>query len=531
MPAKQIAHQQAAHEKIRAGVSKLAKVVGATLGPRGRVVCLEKSFGAPVATKDGITVAKEVDLKDPYENIGAKLVREAAQKTADEAGDGTTTATILAQAIFEEGLKNLAAGAHAPSLKRGIEKAVVAVVADLKKSSVPVKGHADIANVGRIAANNDPEIGQMVADAMDKVGKEGVITIEESKSMTTALDFTEGMELDKGYISPYFVTDPGRREGILEDAFILIYEKKISALKEIVPLLEKVAQSGKPLLIIAEEVEGEALATLVVNHLRGTLKCIAIKAPAFGDRRKAIMEDIAILTGGQAVLEGLGVELSKLDLTYLGKAKRVVVEKEKTLVTADASTKKAVEGRIAQIREEIRTTTSDYDREKLEERLAKLGGGVAVIRVGAPTEVAMKERKDRVDDAIHACKAAASEGVLPGGGVALLRASKAIDGLKLEEEEMTGARIVQRALRIPLMRIAENAGFEPTVVADKVGSLTGNMGFNAETGEYEDMMKSGIIDPTKVVRSELQNAASIATLLLTSDHVITEIPEKEEKKK
>ena len=526
MAGKQIAHEQAAHEAMRKGISKLARVVGATLGPRGRIVCLEKSFGPPVATKDGITVAKEIELKDPYENVGARMVREAAAKTGDEAGDGTTTATLLAQAIFEEGLKNIAAGANRPALRRGIEKAVDAVTATLKEISIPVKGHAQIANVGRIAANNDPEIGEMIANAMDKVGMDGVITFEESKGRETTVEVVEGMQLDKGYVSPHFVTEPARMEAVLEDVRILIYEKKISVVKDLLPLLEKVAGAGKALLIIAEDVEGEALATLVVNHLRGTLKCGAIKAPAFGDRRKAVMEDVAIVTGGQAVLEGLGVDLAKIDLEYLGKAKRIVLDKDKTTIIGGGGARKDVEARLSQIREEIKTTTSDYDREKLEERLAKLAGGIAVIKVGAPTEVAMKERKDRVEDAINATKAAVQEGVVPGGGVALLRAAKALGKLKLSDDEKVGVQIVQRALRIPIVRIAENAGFDGTVVAAKVNEMAANFGFDAEAGDYADMMKAGIIDPTKVVRCELQNAASIANLLLTSDHVITDIPEK-----
>ncbi len=529
MAGKQIAHEQAAHEAMREGIRKLAHVVGATLGPRGRIVCMEKSFGPPVATKDGITVAKEIELKDPYENVGAKMVREAAAKTGDEAGDGTTTATLLAHAIFEEGLKNIAAGANRPALRRGIEKAVDAVVAFLKDMSTPVKGHAQIANVGRIAANNDVEVGEMIASAMDKVGMDGVITFEESKGREMTVDLVEGMQLDKGYISPHFVTDVSRMTAELEDVKILVYEKKISSVKDLLPLLEKMAGAGEALLIIAEDVEAEALATLVVNQLRGTLKCCAIKAPAFGDRRKSIMEDIAVVTGGQAVLEGLGVELAKIDLNYLGEAKRVSVEKEKTTLIGGAGAPKDVQARVEQIREEIRTTTSDYDREKLEERLAKLVGGVAVIKVGAPTEVAMKERKDRVEDAIHATKAAVQEGVVPGGGVALLRAAMALGKLQATADEKVGIQIVQRALRIPIVRIAENAGFDGTVVAAKVEESNGNFGFDAEAGEYVDMMKKGIIDPTKVVRSELQNAASIAGLLLTTDHVITEIPEKEEK--
>jgi len=531
MPAKAITHELAAHQAVREGVRQLARVVGLTLGPRGRTVCIEKSFGAPVTTKDGVTVAKEVDLKDKAQNVGARLVREVASKTSDEAGDGTTTATLLAASIYEEGLKNVTAGASRPALRRGIEKAVQAAVKELERLSIPIKGHAQIADVARIAANNDREVGELVADAMDQVGKDGVITAEEGKSLETTLEFVEGMQLDKGYISPHFITDRASRECVLEDAYVLVHEKKISAVKDLVPLLEKVAQAGRPLLVIAEDVEGEALATLVVNHLRGTLKCCAVKAPAFGDRRKAILEDVAIVTGGQAVLEALGVKLESLDLRTLGRAKRIVVDKDNTTIIGGAGTKKAVAGRLEQIRNEIATTTSDYDREKLEERLAKLSGGVAVIHVGGATEAAVKEREARVKNAINATKAAVAEGVLPGGGVGLLRAARALDGLGTDGDERTGVEIVQRALRGPIRQLVANAGFEPSVVAAQVEEAGGNRGFDADTGRHTDMIKAGILDPTKVVRTALQNGASVALLLLTSDHLITELPEKEKEEK
>ncbi len=528
MAGKQISFRHDARESLRRGVHQLARAVKATLGPGGHNVILEKSFGAPHITKDGVTVAKEVDLKDRYENMGAKMVREVASKTGDVAGDGTTTATVLAEAIFEEGLKNLAAGANASDLKRGIERAVEAVVADVRRMASKVKSRDEVANVGRIAANNDPEIGKMIAEAMDKVGKEGVITIEEGKSLTTEVKIVEGMQFDKGYASPYFVTDPVRMECVLEDPYILIHEKKISSIKDILPILEAVSGASKPLLIISEEVEGEALATLVVNKLRGVLNVAAVKAPAYGDRRKAMLEDIATLTGGQAFMEDLGIKLEGVTLKDLGRAKKVVIEKEKTTLIEGAGAPKAIKARMEQIRSEIKTTTSDYDRESLEGRLAKLSGGVAQIVVGEATEVAMKAKKDRVDDALHATRAAVEEGIVPGGGVALVRAMAALDKIKATGDEATGVDIVRRAISSPLRQIADNAGFEGRVVLQKVlDSTDKNFGFDAEKGEYADLMARGIIDPAKVVRSALENAASIAVLMLTTDAIVSDLPKEE----
>ena len=529
MGAKRIIYDQESREAIKRGVSALAKAVKVTLGPRGRNVILERKFGAPTITKDGVTVAKEIELKDPFENMGAQMVKEVASKTSDVAGDGTTTATVLAEAIFTEGLKNVVAGANPMALKQGIEKAVEAVVEELKKMSVKVKGKEEIAQVGTIAANNDKEIGNMIAEAMEKVGKDGVITVEEGKSLKTDVEWVEGMQFDKGYISPYFITDPNNMQTILEDCYILIYEKKISAIKDMLPLLEKTARTGKPLLIMAEDVEGEALATLVVNRLRGTLKVAAVKSPGYGDRRKAMMEDVAIMTGGKAIFEDLGIDLEKIDLDYLGKAKKIVIDKENTTIIEGAGKTADIQGRINMIRKEMETSTSDYDKEKLQERLAKLTGGVAKINVGAATEVEMKEKKMRIDDALHATKAAVEEGILPGGGVALLRALKALDKLKVTGDMMTGVDIVRRALAAPLKQIADNAGSNGAVVVQRVIEEKQNTGFDADKLEYVDMFKAGIIDPTKVVRSALENASSVAALLLTTEAVIGEIPEKKEK--
>jgi chaperonin GroEL len=529
MPPKRIAYDQDAREAIRKGVRQLAKAVKVTLGPRGRNVILQKSFGSPTVTKDGVTVAKEIELKDNYENMGAQMVKQVASKTSEVAGDGTTTATILAEAIFEEGLKNVTAGANAMGLKRGIEKAVDAVVERLKKRSEKVKDKSETANVASIAANNDPEIGKIISDAMERVGKDGVITVEEGKVLKTEVKWVEGLQFDRGYASPYFVTNPQTMESVWEDAYVLIHEKKISAIKDLVPLLEKIAQIRKPLLIIAEEVEGEALATLVVNKLRGTLPCAAVKAPGYGDRRKAMLEDIAILTGGRAIFEDLGIELSSIKLEDLGRAKRVVIEKENTTIVEGAGSKSAIQGRIGQIKKEIETTTSDYDREKLQERLAKLSGGVAVIQVGGATETEVKEKKARYEDALHATRAAVEEGILPGGGVALVRAAEAIDDLKVTGDEKIGADIVRRALNAPLMQIAENAGVDGAIALDKVKNMKANEGFDAAKLEYCDLVKEGIIDPTKVVRCALQNASSVASLLLTTDAIVSEIPKKEEK--
>ena len=526
MPAKMIAYDQEAREAIRRGVDKLTRAVAATLGPRGHNVLIEKSYGAPLVTKDGVTVAKEIDLPDKYESIGARMVREVASKTSDVAGDGTTTATILAHAIYEEGLKNVTAGASALAIKKGIDRAVPLLVAELKNLSKPVEGREDIEKVGSVAANNDPEIGRVLADAMDKVGKDGVITIEEGKSLDTTVELVEGMQFDRGYLSPYFVTEPQGMKAVLEDCLILIHEKKIGKIKDFLPLLEKVAQAGKPLLVIAEEVESEALATLVVNRLRGMLHCCAVKAPGYGDRRKAMLEDIAVLTGGKAITESLGLKLESLKLTDLGQARKVVVEKDATILIQGAGKSAHIKGRIEQIKKEIETTTSDYDREKLQERLAKLAGGVAKVLVGAATEAEMKQKKARIEDAMHATRAAVEEGVLPGGGVALVRAGQAAAAAQLEEDEKIGFGIVLRSLEHPLRIIAENAGVEGAVAVEKVRQGKGAFGFNADTEVYEDLVKAGILDPTKVVRCALENAASVATLLLTTEALVTEIPKK-----
>jgi len=526
MPAKKIAFDMEAREAIRRGVNQLAWAVAVTLGPKGRNVILEKSFGAPTVTKDGVTVAKEIELKDSYENMGAQMVKEVASKTSEVAGDGTTTATVLAEAIFEEGLKNVAAGANPMALKRGVERAVRAVVKNLTKRSTTVTGRAEIAQVAAIAANNDPEIGKMIADAMEKVGKDGVITVEEGKSLETTVDWVEGMQFDRGYLSPHFATDRESMTCVLEEPYVLIHEKKISTVKDLIPLLEKAVQSGKPLLVVAEDIEGEALATLVVNRLRGVLACCAVKAPGFGDRRKAMLEDVAILTGGTAIFEALGIDLENVQLSDLGRAKRVVIDKDNTTIIEGAGETDAIRGRIEQIKNEIEDTTSDYDREKLEERLAKLAGGVAQINVGASTEVEMKEKKARVEDALHATRAAVEEGILVGGGVALLRALPALSRVKAPGDEAVGVDIVRRALVAPLRFIAENSGAEGSVVLQRVLGEKGNFGFDAATGDYCDLVKAGIIDPTKVVRSALQNAASIAGLLLTTEALISEIPEK-----
>jgi chaperonin GroEL len=526
--AKQLMFEQAARAALLRGVNVLAEAVKATLGPKGRNVVIDKKYGSPTITKDGVTVAKEVQLKEPTENMGAQMIKEVASKTSDAAGDGTTTATVLAQAIFREGLKNVTAGANPMGLKRGIEQAVEAVVADLKTMSKATKDKKEIAQVATVAANNDKAIGNLIAEAMEKVGKDGVITVEEAKAMETTLEVVEGMQFDRGYLSPYMVTDPERMEAVLEDALILIYEKKLSGMKDMLPLLEQVARAGKPFLIIAEDVEGEALATLVVNKLRGTLSCCAVKAPGFGDRRKAMLQDVATLTGGKAITEDLGIKLENIKVEDLGKAKKVVVDKDNTTIIDGAGSPKEIEGRIKQIRAQIEETTSDYDREKLQERLAKLAGGVAVIKVGAATETEMKEKKARVEDALNATRAAVEEGIVPGGGVALLRATKALDHLKLTGDEATGAAIVRRALEEPIRRIVENAGLEGSVVVEKVKAASApSQGFDAERNEYVDMMTAGIIDPTKVERIALQNAASIASLLLTTEALITDLPEKE----
>jgi chaperonin GroEL len=525
MPAKVVRFSQEAREKILRGVNILADAVTVTLGPKGRNVVLEKSFGAPTVTKDGVTVAKEIELEDKFENMGAQMVKEVASKTSDVAGDGTTTATVLARAIYTEGIKMVAAGHDPMSLKRGIDRAVEAVVGELKNLSKPTKDRKEIAQVGTISANNDSTIGDIIAEAMEKVGKEGVITVEEAKGLETTLEVVEGMQFDRGYLSPYFVTDPERMEARLEDAYILIHEKKISSMKDLLPVLEAIAKSGKPLLLIAEDVEGEALATLVVNKIRGTLQCCAVKAPGFGDRRKAMLEDIAILTGGRMIAEELGIKLENVTLQDLGRAKKIVVDKDNTTIIDGAGKRSDIEGRIKQIRAQIDETTSDYDREKLQERLAKLVGGVAVIRVGAATEIEMKEKKARVEDALHATRAAVEEGVVPGGGVALLRASAALDNLRVGENEKVGVNIVKRALEEPCRWIASNAGWEGSVVVDKIKNNKGAFGFNAGTEEFEDLMKAGIIDPTKVVRTALQNAASVASLLLTTECMVAEKPE------
>jgi len=527
MAAKSITFDADAREAIRRGVHKLAKAVRTTLGPSGRVVIIEKSFGSPTVTKDGVTVAKEIEVEDPIENIGAQMVKEVASKSSKDAGDGTTTATIYAEAIFTEGLKNIAAGGNANKIKRGIDKAVAAIVEQLRKTSKNIKSSTEIAQVGTCAANQDTEIGDIIAQAMDKVGKDGVITVEEGQSLETNVELLEGMQFDKGYLSPHFVTSPAAMEAVLEDAYVLIHEKKISSAKDLVPILGKLAEAGKSVLIVAEDVEGEALATLVVNKLRGVLKVCAVKAPGFGDRRKAMLEDIATLTGGRAIMEELGIDLEKLDLSDLGRAKKIVIDKENTTIIEGAGKTSDIKGRIEAIKNEIDRSTSDYDSEKLQERLAKLAGGVAQINVGAATESEMKEKKARVEDAMHACRAAVEEGILPGGGVAILRARKALDKLELDEDETVGVDIVRRAVSSPIKQIAENAGVDGAVVASNVERQdTANYGFNALTHEYGDLVEMGVIVPTKVERIALQNAASIAGLLLTTDAVITEIKEK-----
>lgn len=524
--AKQLLFDEAARSAILKGVSTLTDAVKATLGPKGRNAILDKKYGAPTITKDGVTVAKEIELKDPWQNMGAQLVREVASKTSDVAGDGTTTATVLAHAIYREGMKNVVAGANPMDIKRGIEKAVEVVIAELKKLSKTVQDKKEIAQVGTISANNDPSIGELIAEAMDKVGKDGVITVEEAKSMATTLDVVEGMQFDRGYISPYFITDPERMECVLEDAFILINEKKISNMKDLLPILEQTAKMGKPLLIIAEEVEGEALATLVVNKLRGTIQVCAVKAPGFGDRRKAMLEDIAVLTGGTMISEDLGIKLENVKIADLGKAKKITVDKENTTIVEGAGDHKKIEGRIKQIKAQIEETTSDYDREKLQERLAKLVGGVAVINVGAATETEMKEKKARVEDALHATRAAVEEGIVPGGGIALLRTLSALDKIKLNADQQIGVEIVKRSLEEPIRQIVNNAGIEGSIVVEKVkASKDINFGFDADKEEYVDMMKAGIIDPTKVTRTALQNAASVAALMLTTSVMVTDIPE------
>ena len=524
--AKQILFSDEGRAALLRGVNIMASAVKATMGPKGRNVVIDKKFGSPTITKDGVTVAKEIELKDNYEDMGAQMIKEVASKTSDIAGDGTTTATVLAQAIVRDGLKNVTAGANPMGLKRGIDKAVEVVVAELKKMSKSTKDKKEIEQVASIASNNDKTIGNLVAEAMEKVGKDGVITVEESKSADTVLDVVEGMQFDRGYLSPYFVTDPERMEVVLEDALILIYEKKLSVMKDMLPLLEQVAHSSKPFLIVAEDVEGEALATLVVNKLRGTLHCAAVKAPGFGDRRKAMLEDIATLTGGKAITEDLGIKLENIKLEDLGKAKKVVVDKDNTTLIDGAGKTATIEGRIKQIRAQIEETTSDYDREKLQERLAKLAGGVAVIKVGAATETAMKEKKARVEDALNATRAAVEEGIVPGGGVALLRAATVIDGLKLEGDEKVGAMIVKRALEEPIRQIVENAGLEGSVIVEKVkAEKVVTRGFDAESLEFVDMIQAGIIDPTKVERVALENAASVASLLLTTEALITDLPE------
>ena len=525
--AKQLLYSDAARAAILKGVNQLADAVKATLGPKGRNAILDKKFGAPTITKDGVTVAKEIELKNPYENMGAQLVREVASKTSDTAGDGTTTATVLAQAIYREGAKNITAGGNPMEIKRGIDRAVELVIAELKKLSKPCQAKTEISQVGTISANNDKTIGDLIAEAKEKVGKDGVITVEEAKSMTTSLDVVEGMQFDRGYTSPYFVTNAERMEASLEEPFILIHEKKISGMKDLLPLLEQVAKMGKPLVILAEEVEGEALATLVVNKLRGTLNVAAVKAPGFGDRRKAMLEDIAILTGGQVISEELGLKLENIKLTDLGRAKRVTIDKDNTTIVEGYGDPKKIEGRVKQIKAQVEETTSDYDREKLQERLAKIVGGVAVINVGAATETEMKEKKARVEDALHATKAAVEEGIVPGGGVALLRCVSALENIKdLPAEQMVGVVIVRRALEEPIRQIVGNAGMEGSVVVDKVRQeKNASFGFNAATEQYVDMLKAGIIDPTKVTRCALQNAASVAGLMLTTEVMITDLPE------
>jgi len=527
MAAKQLLFREDARAKILKGVEQLSHAVKVTLGPRGRNVVIDKKWGAPTVTKDGVSVAKEIELQDPYENMGAQMVRQVATKTSDVAGDGTTTATILAEAIYREGLRNVTAGCNPMALKRGIDKAVEIVVDRLEKMSKKVKDTTEISQVATIAANGDEAIGKVIAEAMDKVGKDGTITVEEGKTIETTLDVVEGMQFDKGYLSPYFVTNAETMEAMLEECYILIHEKKISSMKDLLPLLEQVAKAGKPLLVIAEDVEGEALATLVVNKIRGTIQAVAVKAPGFGDRRKAMLEDIAVLTGGRAITEDLGINLENIKVPDLGRAKRIVVGKDDTTIIEGAGSTSAINGRIAQIRKQIEETTSDYDREKLQERLAKLAGGVAVINVGAATEIEMKEKKARVEDALHATRAAVEEGIVPGGGVALLRCAAALEKVELTGDELVGSQIVKKSLEEPVRQLAYNAGKEGSLVAEHVRNEKGSMGYNVETDQYEDMIKSGIIDPAKVARTALQNAASVAALLLTTEALVTEIPEKE----
>ena len=529
MPAKMIAYNVRARERLLRGVNTLADAVEVTLGPKGRNVVLEKSFGSPLVTKDGVTVAKEIEIADKFENMGAQMVKEVASKTSDMAGDGTTTATILARAIYREGQKLVTSGADPMALKRGIDKGVNAVVEELKKLSKPTRDKTEITQVGTISANNDPMVGDLISEAMEKVGKEGVITVEEAKSMETTLDIVEGMQFDRGYLSPYFVTHPEKMEAVLEDVYILLHEKKISGMKDLLPLLEQVAKQGKPLLIIAEDIEGEALATLVVNKLRGTLQVAAVKAPGFGDRRKAMLSDIAVLTGGQVISEDMGIKLENVTTNDLGKCKTVKIDKDDTTLVEGAGSKSGIEGRVRQIRTQIEETTSDYDREKLQERLAKLVGGVAVIRIGAATETEMKEKKARVEDALNATRAAVEEGIVPGGGVALIRCMKALDKIDASGDEKTGIEILKRALSEPLRQIAENAGYEGSVVYGKVLEGKGDYGFNAETEKYEKLMASGVIDPTKVVRFALQNAASVSGLMITTEAMVTEKPRKKSK--
>jgi len=528
MAAKEIRFDQDARTKLLSGVNQLANAVRVTLGPKGRNVVLEKSFGSPTVTKDGVTVAKEVELEDRFENMGAQMVKEVASKTSDIAGDGTTTATVLAQAVFREGSKLVVAGMNPMELKRGIEAAVKAICDELSRMSKPTRDSGEIAQIGTISANNDETIGAIIAEAMEKVGREGVITVEEAKSMDTVLEVVEGMQFDRGYLSPYFVTDPERMEAVVEEPMILLHEKKISNMKDLLPLLEQVARQGKPLLIVAEDIEGEALATLVVNKLRGTLNVAAVKAPGFGDRRKAMLQDMATLTGGQVIAEELGLKLENVTTKDLGKAKRIVIDKDNTTIIDGAGPRKDIEGRCNEIRKQVEDTTSDYDREKLQERLAKLVGGVAVVKVGAATETEMKEKKARVEDALHATRAAVEEGIVAGGGVALLRAQKTLEGLEANEEQRAGINIVIRALEEPLRRIAENAGIEGSIVVDKVKNAKGHHGFNAQTETYEDLLKAGVIDPTKVVRTALQNAASVASLLLTTEAMVAEKPEEKD---
>jgi chaperonin GroEL len=529
MPAKQILYSVDARSAIMRGVDQLAEAVKATLGPRGRNVVIDKKFGSPVSTKDGVTVAKEIELRDPFENMGAQMLREVASKTSDVAGDGTTTATVLAQAIFREGVKNVTAGGNPMDLKRGIDRAVETVVEEVKKLSRPTKDKKEIAQVGTISANNDPTIGDLIAEAMEKVGKDGVITVEEAKSMDTSLDIVEGMQFDRGYLSPYFVTDAERMEANLQDAYILLHEKKISNMRDLLPILEQIAKMSKPLVVISEDVEGEALATLVVNKLRGTLQCAAVKAPGFGDRRKDMLRDIAVLTGGNVISDDLGIKLENITLNDLGRAKRVTIDKDNTTIVEGDGTAEDIEGRVKQIRTQVEETTSDYDREKLQERLAKLVGGVAVINVGAATESEMKEKKARVEDALNATRAAVEEGVVPGGGVAYLRAVPALDKLEaeLEGDQRIGVRIVKRALEEPMRYIASNAGAEGSIVVQRVRDLKAQEGYDAASDTYGDMLERGILDPTKVTRSALQNAASIAGLLMTTEALVTELPEKE----